>query len=77
MFKKIFKTKKQREQEKKIAEQKRLIKLAEENGICIPPTIERSGSSRSMCVGMPRGWYRSLNTRAKIAEKELKKRGLL
>lgn len=78
MLNKIFKTRKQRERESKITKQKQLIKLAEENGINIPPTFERSEYCRKRSyIGMPCGWYRSLETRARIAERELKKKGLI
>ena len=79
MFKKIFKSKKRREHEKKVAEQRRLIRLAKENGIYIPDSFVPSSNAPKGCgiKGMPIGWYTSLNRRAEIAERELKKRDLI
>ena len=63
--------------EKKKEEQLQLIKLAEVNGIDIPP------ASRKICnrrEGQPIGtnyWYNSLERRAKIAERRLKEKGLI
>lgn len=58
-------------------EQLRLIQMAEDNGIYVPP------ASRKICErkpGQPIGmnyWYTSLERRAEIAERELKRKGLL
>lgn len=70
----IFKRRKESSQQE---EWKRLIQLAEDNGIYIPQ------ASRKICdrkPGSPRGmnhWTVSLECRAKIAERELKKKGLI
>lgn len=79
MFKNLFKTKKQKEQERNIEKQKALIKMAEENGIYVPPSFRPSevtyGSKYS--IAMRPGWYTSLELRAELAERELKRKGLI
>lgn len=74
MFKKL---KLRRERKRKL----KLIQLAKKNGIYIPPTCEnykqvRFGVNNQSAIGLG-GWFRSLDERAKIAETELKKRGLI
>lgn len=64
--------------------QKKLIKMAEDNGIYIPPSCKnykqlRVGGidgMRSSMIGLG-GWYTSQKKRAEIAERELRKRGLI
>lgn len=80
MFNITFKTRYQREQERKVSEQKRLISLAKENGIYIPDGFRPSEvvpTGKKHVKGMWYGWYTSLDARAKIAERELKKKGLI
>lgn len=66
-FKKKYITKKQ----------KRLIELAEANGIYIPPASRKISDRRvNEIIGM-NYWTISLKRRAEIAERELKKKGLI
>ena len=55
--------------------QNRLIKMAEENGIYVPPACGNYKPSKyGIGIG---GWYTSNRIRAKIAEMELIRRGLI
>lgn len=76
MFKKL---KEKREKER----QNRLIKMAEENGIYVPPVCRDykqlhygEGENRYTAMGLG-GWYTSRKCRAEIAERGLKRRGLI
>lgn len=57
--------------------QERLIKLAEANGIYIPPASSKiRDRDVNGVIGM-NYWTNSLKRRAEIAERELKKKGLI
>ena len=70
----MFKRLKRKLKERKM---KRIIKLAEDNGIYVPPTFERVGTKRRGICGIINAWYRSLEMRAAIAEREPKEKGIL
>ena len=66
------------------ARQIQLIKMAEENGIYVPPQTRSYKSPSVACrmAGLHRviggcGWFNSLKRRAEIAERGLKERGLI
>jgi len=71
---KIFKRRKERLQKE---EWLRLVRLAEENGIYIPPASRKIYDRKPGGVVGMNYWTISLERRAEIAERELKKRGLI
>lgn len=54
-----------------------LINLAKENGIYVPPACKKSDIRYPGWKPGAGNWYMSRKTRAMIAERELKKRGVL
>lgn len=73
MFKKF-------KQKREIRRQNRLIKLAEENGIELPPECRPVKSRSQTQVKMKNtiyGWRTPRWVRAEIAERKLKERGIL
>lgn len=67
-------------QKREIRKQNRLIKLAEENGIELPPAYRPAGNENPTRVDLKNTIYRWSNPRrmrAKIAEGKLKEKGIL